>query len=129
PNMGQCRDPLYSTWQELIAALHPGRSGNEPAVHKPLFTLMLLARAQRGGSNRVPFKDVDAALEEAIHLFGSARAPGGSELPFWHLKNDGFWVFEDEDSIPRRKAGDRPTKTILRKHDARGHVPRHLWRE
>jgi putative restriction endonuclease len=126
-NMGEER---FSTrWEELIAEIRPGNSGDERAVHKPLLVLMLLARAHKGLSNEVRFKDIEQALDRAIQRFGSAPKPGGPEMPFWHLKNDGFWVVQDEDAIPKRKQGDRPTRTGLRDHHATGFVPLSLWKE
>jgi putative restriction endonuclease len=80
-------------------------------------------------SNEVRFNEIDVLLERAIRRFGSAQSPGGSEIPFWHLKNDGFWVIEDEHKLPRRKRGDRPTKTALRQWNARGYVPFERWQD
>jgi putative restriction endonuclease len=116
-----------NTWEKMLSNIRPGSSGNEPAVHKPLLILMILAQAQRGGPNEFYFKNLAPALDNGIHLFGTAQQPGGSEMPFWHLKNDGFWVVEDEDVLPRRSQGDRPTKTGLLEHKAKAHVRPEMW--
>jgi predicted restriction endonuclease len=113
----------------LIASIRPGKSGTEDAVHKPLLILMLFAQAQRGGPNEFYFPDIESTLDAAIHRFGPAPRPGGPEMPFWCLKNDGFWILEDEDDIPKRKAGDRATRTGLRDVNAKGYVPLPLWQE
>ena len=116
-----------STWEKLLSDIRPGSSGNEPAVHKPLLILMILAQAQRGGPNEFYFENLAPALDYGIHRFGTAQQPGGSEMPFWHLKNDGFWVVEDEDALPRRSQGDRPTKTGLLEDKAKAHVRPEMW--
>jgi len=120
---------MRTKWEELVSQLRLGRSGTAKAVHKPLFTLMLLARARRGESNRVRFKEIDPVLRRAIEEFGPAHRSYSTEYPFWHLQNDGFWVVDDQDVLPRRKGKDRPTRTGLLKYDAKGHVPRGLWEE
>jgi putative restriction endonuclease len=116
-------------WEELISDIRLGRSGLKFAVHKPLFILLLLARAQQGESNRVPFAEIEEILTVAIRHFGPADQPGGAELPFWHLKNDGFWVLEQEGTIPLQKDKNRPTKGTLRDCNVTGHVPMSLWQE
>jgi putative restriction endonuclease len=116
-----------NTWEELLADMKPGRSGNESAVHKPLLVLLILAQAQRGGPNEFFFENLAPYLDDGIHRFGTAQQPGGSEMPFWHLKNDGFWVVENEDALPRRSQGDRPLKSGLLGHKAKAHVPPELW--
>src|SRR5947209_206664 len=82
------RPASASSWEELLSGVKLGKSGNECAVHKPLLILLILAQAQRGGPNRFCFEDLARPLDEAIHRFGTAAQPGGSEMPFWHLKND-----------------------------------------
>ena len=123
------KEQFSTRWEELIAEINAGNSGDEDAVHKPLLVLMLLARTQQGLSNEVHFREIEKPLDQGIRQFGAARQPGGPEMPFWHLKNDGFWVVRDEDTLPKRKQGDRPTRTGLRDHDAVGFVPPFLWKE
>jgi len=116
-------------WEELISGMRPGRSGSELAVHQPLFTLLLLGRAQRGESNQVSFREIDAPLREALERFGPCSKRYSSELAFWHLQSAGYWVVEEKDTLPRRKGKDRPTRTGLLDYDAKGYVPPQLWDE
>src|SRR5262249_17531595 len=118
---------MKAKWIELVSRLRLGRSGNTEAVHKPLLTLMLLAKARRGESNRIRFKEIDQVLRQAIERFDPAHRSYSTEYPFWHLQNDGFWVVDDPDVLPRRKGKDRPTRPGLLKYDAKGHVPQDLW--
>jgi hypothetical protein len=116
-----------STWEKMLAEIRPGSSGTEAAVHRPLLILMIFAQAQRGGPNEFKFENLAPSLDDAIRRFGAAQQPGGSEMPFWHLKSSGFWVVEDEDNLPRRSQGDRPTKTGLLEHKAKAHVRPEMW--
>jgi len=43
------REPTH-TWEELVANLNVWKRGSQAAPHKPLLTLMLLARDQRDNS-------------------------------------------------------------------------------
>src|SRR5947209_17492645 len=127
--MGQHQDSSASSsiWYGLLSGMKPGKSGNEDAVHKPLLVLMILAQAQRGGLNRFSYEEIAQPLDEGIQRFGRTHQPGGSEMPFWHLKNDGFWIVKEPDSLPRRSNGDRPTKTGLLEHKAEACVRAELW--
>ena len=46
-------------WKSLLTSITTWKSGKIRAVHKPLLTLLLLARAQRGEPNQVPFAEID----------------------------------------------------------------------
>ncbi len=117
----------HETWPELVSNVRLGKSGFETALHKPLFILLLLARARRGDSNRVSFPEIEEALTSAIHRFGPAEHPGEAQLPFWHLKNDGFWVIENEGTFPLQPDKNRPTKGTLIEYNVTGYVPLPLW--
>ena len=124
---GEEKPATTSMWEAMVAEIRPGSSGTEAAVHRPLLILMMLAQAKRQGPNQFLFEDLAPSLDNAIRQFGAAQQPGGAEMPFWHLKNSGFWVVEDEDTIPRRSQGDRPTKTGLLEHKAKAHVRPEMW--
>lgn len=115
------------TLEQRLRNLHTWKRGDTRAVHKPLLTLYLLARAQRGGANAVSFREVREPLAEALRLFGPPRRRVQPELPFWHLQYDGFWRVLDSQRLPRGKRGDRPTARALLEHDAVGEVPARLW--
>jgi putative restriction endonuclease len=113
-------------WQRVIANLHTWKSGEERAVHKPLLTLMLLARAARGESSRVPFEEIEETLTQLLREFGPRRKPDHPEYPFWYLQNDGFWIVENVDSFGVKKGGCPTKNTLLVKH-AVGLIPDELW--
>jgi len=120
---------LQDHWHELVSSLNVWKRGRERAVHKPLLVLMLLARAQRGESNRVRFVEIEKPLDRALREFGPPAGTVHPEYPFWHLKTDGIWEVEDAEKLPPKKGGSSPAKTTLRKLDAVGRVPDNLWRD
>jgi putative restriction endonuclease len=90
-------------------------------------TLLLLAGAQRRAPRQIAFKELDAPLRALLQEFGPSPNSRNPDYPFWHLQREGFWVVEDADILPRRQGKDRPTRTGLLKHNAKGHVPAELW--
>jgi putative restriction endonuclease len=122
-----------SRWEELAGSLKVWKKGDEVAPHKPLLTLMLLARAQRGESNVVAFDEVEQPLARLLREFGPPRRSVHPEHPFWYLETDGFWHVHDRDSFlepgKRRQGSQSPTKTALRHYHAVGEVPDLLWKQ
>jgi putative restriction endonuclease len=116
-----------ATWEELVAKMRRGHNAGEPTTHKPLLTLMLLARAQQGAPNLLYFKDLDGPLKEAIERFSPPSERGSPELPFWHLQSEHFWVVDGADALPRPLGKNRPLRTTLLEHNAAGHVDPKLW--
>jgi putative restriction endonuclease len=98
------------------------------AVHKPLLTLMMLARAQDGKSNEIRYRDIDEPLTKALREFGPPRRTVHPEYPFWYLQNDGFWVIRDAARF-KGGAGGQPTRRALIDGDAVAVVPAELWTE
>lgn len=119
-----------ATWETLIANVKTWSRGGERAVHKPLLVLMILGRAQRGGpANVFRFRDVEEPLREALRAFGPARKSYRAEVPFWRLKEDGFWVIQGEDRIASLAKGGSPSRRLLLEEDAAAEVPATLWGE
>jgi len=114
-------------WHELISNLNVWKRGKERAVHKPLLTLMLMSRAQRGESGKVHFHEIVKDLEKHIRDFGPVRKSYHPEFPFWYLQSDGFWEIEGAGGLPKKKGGGSPTRKTLLEHDAVGRVPDSLW--
>ena len=115
-------------WRTALGNLNTWKRGNQRAVHKPLLSLMLLARAEAGGDSSVRFEEIYEQLHCLLHDFGPRRKSLHPEYPFWHLQSDGFWHVEEAEALPLRKAGNSPTKSTLLKMDAAGFVPDELWR-
>ncbi len=122
-----------SAWEKLAAGLSVWKRGDEVAPHKPLLTLMLLARAQQGGSNTVPFDEVEGPLSRLLREFGPPRRSVHPEFPFWYLETDGFWHVHDRESFlepgKRRQGSQSPTKSALSHYHAVGEVPELLWKQ
>ncbi|MHC4548619.1 MAG: phosphorothioated DNA-binding restriction endonuclease [Planctomycetota bacterium] len=119
---------LAERWRAAVSALKTWKKGGERAVHKPLLTLLLIARAQSSASGAIAFQDIEAPLEELLREFGPPRRSYHPEYPFWHLQSDGIWELRDAASYPLRRAGHSPSRSVLRSRDATGAVPAPLWR-
>jgi putative restriction endonuclease len=119
-----------ATWETLIADMRVWSRGSERAVHTPLLVLMILGRAQRGGpANVFRFRDLDEPLREALRAFGPPRKSCRSELPFWRLKDDGFWMVHDEARLASLMKGAEPSRRLLLAEDAAAEVPVALWEQ
>jgi putative restriction endonuclease len=115
-------------WKSLVDELRTWKRGSERAVHKPLLTLMLLARAQRHMPRAVTFEAIRQPLTELLREFGPPRRSYHPEYPFWHLQSDGFWSVHDGAQMPYRGGGNHPTASTLLAANAAGEVPEQLWR-
>lgn len=121
--------PASSRWLDAVRTLHTWKRGTQRAVHKPLFTLLLLARAQAGKGADVSYAEIREPLTRLLAEFGPPRRSHHPENPFWHLQSDGFWIVEGADAIPRKKDGRSIASSALLAADARGHVTAPFWAE
>jgi putative restriction endonuclease len=115
-------------WKDSVSCLNTWKRGGQRAVHKPLLTLILLARADSGGSARLNFTEIEEPLTALLREFGPPRKALHPEFPFWHLQSDGYWKVEDAKSFKPKKGGSSPKKADLRKLNAVGYVPEQLWK-
>jgi putative restriction endonuclease len=88
------------------------------AVHKPLLTLLALARFQ-AGAVRLVFSEIEQQLQGLIMEFGTTGLSNTpkAHYPFWYLQTDGFWEVENAASLSPRKAKSasaEPTITSMR---------------
>ena len=114
-------------WRSRLANLRVHARAGERAVHKPLLTLLLIARAARGQARELAFGEIEEPLGRLLRDFGPPRASYHPEYPFWHLQSDGVWVVREAANLPPKKAGSSPSKGTLRAHNAHGEVPLDLW--
>jgi predicted restriction endonuclease len=118
-----------TSWGASLADLRPATVRGEIAPHKPVLVLVLLARAQEGKPNRLPFREFEPEFHRILDAIGWASKRRDAELPFWHLQSSGFWFIPGADSIPKRKGHIRPSAASLRECDAVGVVDETRWRE
>jgi len=122
---------MYGDWTNLIGNLNTWRRGGERAIHKPLLTLMILGRAQKGQSREIRYEDVHDRLDEGLRLLGPKRSTYHPEYPFWHLESDDFWFVRDRcdaERFPRRKGKDFPAGArVLLDGEAVGEVREEYW--
>ena len=88
-----------TTWRQALSDLRTWKRGSTRAVHKPLLTLMLIARASRGEANDVTYAEIAEPLAKLLKEFGPNRTAYHPEFPFWHLRSDGFWVVRDAEGF------------------------------
>lgn len=121
------------TWETLVSQLNTWKRGSQLAPHKPLLTLLLLARARAGNPNTLSFEEVNVPLTQLLREFGPPRKSHHPEFPFWYLQNDGFWHVHDraefEHPLRTRKGKSQPTRRSLLHHHAVGEVPQLLWKQ
>jgi putative restriction endonuclease len=60
-------------WREALGSLHIWKDGSSRAVHKPLLSLLVIARAAARAENRFRFKELDAPLTSLLQEFGPPR--------------------------------------------------------
>lgn len=113
-------------WRQALSRLNTWKRGSLRAVHKPLLTLMLIARAASNAPRRIHFAAMADELTRFLREFGPSRRSHHPEFPFWHLQHDGFWAVENQHSFPLSRGGS-PTKHALIENDAVGEVPEDLW--
>jgi putative restriction endonuclease len=114
-------------WRNALSELHTWKHGSQRAVHKPLLSLMLIARAATDGGNEVHFTEIESRLEQLLREFGPSRKSYHPEYPFWHLQTDGFWRIRGGDDLPMRTGASNPTRRTFRSRDVVGCVPERLW--
>src|SRR5712691_299923 len=114
-------------WRQALSILNTWKRGDQRAVHKPLLTLMLIAKAASNGSRRIHFVTIAEELTKLLKEFGPCRRIYHPEFPFWYLQTDGFWEVENRSNLALKKSGQSPTKQALLAQDAVGAVPQHLW--
>jgi putative restriction endonuclease len=114
-------------WRQALSKLNTWKHGDQRAVHKPLLTLMLIARAAADDNRYVRFADIMEELTRLLQEFGPHRTSYHPEFPFWHLQTDGFWVVETKLGLSPKQRGLSPSKRTLLQHDVVGAVPPDLW--
>jgi putative restriction endonuclease len=114
-------------WQQALSTLNTWKRGDQRAVHKPLLTLMLIARAAADSNRHIRFAAIADELARLLKEFGPSRKSYHPEFPFWHLQTDGFWEIEQKQELSLKPGGRSPSKQTLLTHDAVGAVPFDLW--
>jgi predicted restriction endonuclease len=96
-------------WRQALSNLNTWKRGDQRAVHKPLLTLMLIARAATDGDRHIRFAAITEELTRLLKEFGPHRTSYHPEFPFWHLQTDGFWVVEQRVELSPKQSGLSPT--------------------
>ena len=60
-------------WRQALSNLNTWKRGDQRAVHKPLLTLMLIARADADGDRHIHFAAISEELTRLLKEFGPHR--------------------------------------------------------
>ncbi|OGW42114.1 MAG: hypothetical protein A2010_19225 [Nitrospirae bacterium GWD2_57_9] len=85
---------MLDSWLQKLAKLRVDRASETPAPHKPLLLLSILDQIEQGA---IPSNNIRLTPELAFRFLAywevissRGRSVGRVELPFFHLRNDGF---------------------------------------
>lgn len=111
---------------ERLGTLNRWTARDERAPHKPLLLLLALGRIQRGEGRWVRFEEIEDPLRRLLEEFGPPRRSHHPEYPFWHLRSDGLWVVENDESLSTIGSGSNPPITVLREQGV-GSLPENVY--
>lgn len=114
-------------WINALSNLHTWKRRGQRAVHKPLLSLILIARASAGEEGVVRFDEIEELLEELLQEFGPSRKSYRPEYPFWHLQADGFWKVDAGSVQALGEGGVSLSRSALRQPGVFGYVSGDLW--
>ena len=78
--------------QQKITNITIWKKGDQRAPHKPLLLLYVLAQYKQGHDRLFDYeKEIEKPLHDLLARFGPQRKHYYPNMPFWRLKNDGFW--------------------------------------
>lgn len=97
---------------DSVGRIKVATNRGERAPHKPLLLLHMLGRYFRREPRLIPFSEIDEPLKQLLIEFGRPRSSYRTELPFWHLRTDGFWDIQNVD-LPSGRTGNPPPRSQL----------------
>jgi putative restriction endonuclease len=103
-----------------LGAINVYKRGEQRAVHKPLYLLLLLARLQQQTPRLVNFIEIRAKLNDGLRLFAPRVASVNSHYPFWRLQNDKLSEVVHQGELRMRQSNDDPTVSSLIASGAKG---------
>jgi hypothetical protein len=105
---------------EAVGSLNTSSLGGAPAPHKPLLTLLALARWESERATELVFSEIAEPLTQAIRAFVSAEVREvDPSQPFWRLQTDSIWQV-DGDGLPPVSSAESPSRQVLDRAKAVG---------
>lgn len=97
--------------QNKIIDITIWKKGEQRAPHKPLLLLYALSKYKQGHARLFHYKtEIEAQLLDLLKCFGPKRTHYYPNMPFWRLKNDGFWQLTNiENCININNPSKEPT--------------------
>lgn len=86
---------IAKSLSQKIAQMKTAWYGNAPALNKPLLILYILSQYKKGHARLFHFQtEIQPQLRDLLKRYGPKRSKYEVLMPFWRLKNDGFWSLE-----------------------------------
>ena len=108
--------------QQKITDITIWKKGDQRAPHKPLLLLYVLAQYKQGHDRLFDYKkEIEEPLHDLLARFGPQRKHYYPNMPFWRLKNDGFWqLINFENCTNPISTSKEPTSKTLASHQVLG---------
>lgn len=86
---------IAKSLSQKIAEMKTAWYDNAPALNKPLLILYVLSRYKKGHDRLFDFHmEIHHSLQSLLKRYGPKRKVYETIMPFWRLRNDGFWTLE-----------------------------------
>lgn len=111
---------IAKSLSQKIAEMKTAWYGNFPAPNKPLLVLYVLSQYKKGHAQLFHFQtEIQPQLKELLKKYGPKRRTYETLMPFWRLKNDGFWVL-DGDNLNFLESPVEPALQMVLDHNVAG---------
>ena len=84
---------------KLASKINVAKNGDKRSPHKPLLILLTLGRVQLDKARLATYAEIEEKLVRLLSDFGPVSARKTPQLPFWHLKSDGFWEIPNPEGV------------------------------
>lgn len=99
---------------QKIAEMKTASYGNAPALNKPLLILYILSQYKKGHARLFHFQtEIQQQLRDLLKRYGPKRSTYEVLMPFWRLKNDGFWSLECTNNFLLESPVEPSLKNVL----------------
>lgn len=103
--------------KEAVLGVKRWSRSDQRAPNKPIMMVYVLSRYLQGHEQFFLYEEAfHKEVQDLLKRFGPQRSVYHPEYPFWRLKNDGFWMVNNDEECVSRKSNTDPSKKELIKH-------------